>query len=84
MLQASPARHSGEALAKLYTRQVEPVVGEVERRFHQRRPDASAPPVIANDHPDLAGVPPAPVGGIGIRVNKASASCYAKVARASM
>src|SRR5918998_3555509 len=43
--------------AKLDARQVQPVVCQIERRSHQRRPDSLALPVVAHGHPHAADVP---------------------------
>src|SRR5919109_852857 len=51
--------------AQLDTGEVQPVVRQVQRRLHQRRPDALAPSVITHGHPDAAEVTHAPAGGGG-------------------
>src|SRR5215210_2198669 len=47
---------------QLDAREVQPVVRQVQRRLHKRRPDAFTLPVVAHGHPDAADVTHAPAG----------------------
>src|SRR5919107_6200285 len=53
--------------AQLDARDVQPVVRQVQRRLHKRRPYPLALPVVAYGHPDAADVTHAPAGGGGLQ-----------------
>src|ERR671920_1832913 len=53
--------------AQFDAREIQPVVRQVQRRLHQRRPYPLALPVVTHGHPDTADVTHAPAGRGGLQ-----------------